>query len=212
MTEGEWNLIPVLIVGLLTLTAGYSAAKRKGRAAGAWALVCGIFAPLLIVLELLPSRRAYNDPERRTWPGILEWLAIIAGAVVISLGAILTDPSGSTLRGISGRSHNAPFASLGEINKHQIPFPAREKDTLARLLRAETLKNNASDAIQIAAAKGEFAASARELEDNDICVDDQIYGYQVIKLHKCSNPDIHYMVTVLVNKNGTFSDPIYYGN
>ena len=81
MTDDNASLIPLFIAAVMALIAGYSAAKRKGRARILWAIACGVMPVLLFVLEFLPSELRYNDLSRKAWPGVFERWGMVVIAV-----------------------------------------------------------------------------------------------------------------------------------
>lgn len=85
MDEGK--LVISATTAIIGGVGGYLASKRKGLPAKSWALVCAIILPLLFLLLLLPSKRPYNDPQRRTWPSGGEWANIALGFLLIFLVA-----------------------------------------------------------------------------------------------------------------------------
>lgn len=102
MPENKFELLLVALFVLVCVKGGYSAAKRKGRRAKYWAVACGLFPFVLIVLEFLPSARAYNDPKRKSWPRASEWMTfVILGLAVLSVSNIsayqsLLHPNGTS--------------------------------------------------------------------------------------------------------------------
>ncbi|QEF95965.1 hypothetical protein E3E12_08730 [Formicincola oecophyllae] len=74
--------------------AGWLAAQRKGRHSWGWALVCGVFAPSLLLLELLPPRPGSQRVEERQispyHPHIsMTWVEIMA-MVVLAMSLTFT--------------------------------------------------------------------------------------------------------------------------
>lgn len=79
MNEGDVisNILLFFIGGLI----GLLSARRKSRSIIIWPLISAIVPFFMFIVPFIPTKRSYNDPERKTFPGLVEGSLVLLMAI-----------------------------------------------------------------------------------------------------------------------------------